>query len=177
MEADGAATSASGENRNGARARSPARANKRGEVRVTGVPVEVPRLVPVIRTHRCCDGKMRRLQARTSSVTWRMEGRLSSSSLQQWENSLSLSLSHTPIMLCRTHGGDIWVHVSLSRPAPADNGALPNDSRIKPDVVVGTRRSFSSSDENQSVLVTCKGAENALKRGAHRRSGVGGMNG
>lgn len=134
--------------------------------------MEVPRLLPVIRTHRCCDGKMRRLQARTSSVTWRVgEGSFFPSwfTLQQWEN----SFSPTPIMRCRKHGGDIWVHVSLCRHAPADNGALPNDSRIKPDVVVGTRHSFSPSDENQSALGDMQRCAKALKRGAHRRS-VGG---
>lgn len=176
MEADGAATSASGENRNGARARSPARANKRGEVRVTGVPVEVPRLVPVIRTHRCCDGKMRRLQARTSSVTWRMEGRLSSSSLQQWENSLSLSHTHPSCCAERTVGIFGCTFLCLAPRQPIMAPCLM--TRVSSLMLSWEQGAASPplTRTNQSSA-TCKGAENALKRGAHRRSGVGGMNG
>lgn len=75
-----------------------------------------------------------------------MGGGLSSSSLQQWEN-FSLSHTHHALLLRVRMFGCTFLFF-------ADNGALPNDSRwrIQPDVVVGTRRSFSSADENQSAL-------------------------
>lgn len=119
-----------------------ARANKRGGARVTGVPAEVPRLVPVVRTHRCRDEKMRRLPVRPepppSPGGWRED------SLLRLFSSGRTSLSHTHHAL--------QLRVRIFGRTPADNGALPNDSRIQPDVVVGTRRSFSSSAENPSAL-------------------------
>lgn len=154
MEADGAAYERERRQHKWSwRERSPARASKRGGAGVTGVPAEVPRLLPVVRTHRCRDDKMRRLPVRPepppSPGGWR-------------EDSLLLLFSSGRTSLSHAHHAP-QLRVRIFGRTRADNGALPNDSSLM--LMLSWEQGAASPPltRTRQPSATCKGADKALK--------------